>query len=72
MGNDNLVAFDIEISAKNQARKYYALTEKGKSFYLSNRKDYIKSLHLLQIMMGDDYEDWISNDKKKSKKWVKE
>ncbi len=57
LGNDKLVAFDIEISAQNQARKYYALTEKGKNFYLSNRKDYIKSLHLLQIMMGDDYED---------------
>lgn len=54
--NDNLVSFDIEISAQNQARKYYALTEKGKNFYLSNRKDYIKSLHLLKIMMGDDYE----------------
>lgn len=56
MENDSLVSYDIEISTQNQERKYYALTEKGKNFYLSNRNYYIKSLHLLQIMIGDDYE----------------
>lgn len=71
MEKDSLVFYDIEISTQNQERKYYALTEKGKNFYLSNRNYYIKSLHLLQIMIGDDYENRISNNKKKSKKWVK-
>lgn len=56
MENDSLVSYDIEISTQNQERKYYALTKKGKNFYLSNRNYYIKSLHLLQIMIGDDYE----------------
>lgn len=55
MEKDSLVSYDIEISIQNQERKYYALTEKGKNFYLSNRNYYIKSLHLLQIMIGDDY-----------------
>ena len=68
MEKDSLVSYDIEISIQNQERKYYALTEKGKNFYLSNRNYYIKSLHLLQIMIGDDYENRISNNKKKSKK----
>ncbi len=71
MEKDSLVSYDIEISTQNQERKYYALAEKGKNFYLSNRNYYIKSLHLLQIMIGDDYENWILNNKKKSKKWVK-
>lgn len=62
------MSYDIEISTQNQERKYYALTEKDKNFYLSNRNYYIKSLHLLQIMIGDDYENRISNNKKKSKK----
>ena len=56
MEKDSLVSYDIEISTQNQERKYYALTEKDKNFYLSNRNYYIKSLHLLQIMIGDDYE----------------
>ena len=56
MEKDSLVSYDIEISTQNQERKYYALAEKGKNFYLSNRNYYIKSLHLLQIMIGDDYE----------------
>lgn len=71
MEKDSLVSYDIEISIQNQERKYYALTEKGKNFYLSNRNYYINSLYLLQIMIGDDYENRISNNKKKSKKWVK-
>lgn len=50
------MSYAIEISTQNQERKYYALTEKGKNFYLSNRNYYINSLHLLQIMIGDDYE----------------
>lgn len=56
MEKDSLVSYDIEISIQNQERKYYVLTEKDKNFYLSNRNYYIKSLHLLQIMIGDDYE----------------
>lgn len=56
MEKDSLVSYDIEISTQNQERKYYTLTEKDKNFYLSNRNYYIKSLHLLQIMIGDDYE----------------
>lgn len=56
MEKDSLVSYDIEISTQNQERKYYALTEKDKNFYLSNRNYYIKSLHLLQIMIGNDYE----------------
>lgn len=56
MEKDSLVFYDIEISTQNQERKYYALTEKDKNFYLSNRNYYIKSLHLLQIMIGNDYE----------------
>lgn len=65
------MSYDIEISTQNQERKYYALTEKGKNFYLSNRNYYIKSLHLLQIMIGDDYENRISNNKKRVRNELK-
>lgn len=71
MEKDSLVSYDIEISTQNQERKYYALTEKGKNFYLSNRNYYINSLHLLQIMIGDDYENWISNNKKRVRNELK-
>lgn len=71
MEKDSLVSYDIEISTQNQERKYYALTEKDKNFYLSNRNYYIKSLHLLQIMIGDDYENWISNNKKRVRNELK-
>lgn len=53
MEKDSLVSYDIEISTQNQERKYYALTKKGKNFYLSNRNYYIKSLSgYLEILDG--------------------
>lgn len=47
----------IEISEQNQARKYYKLTDKGKEFYLSNYSEYVKSLEILNKIIGgnDEY-----------------
>ena len=41
-----------KLNEKNVNRKYYSITELGKSFYYDNKEDYLLSLKMLEILIG--------------------
>lgn len=56
MEKDKLIESYWSDNLDNARRKYYKITEKGKKYLKSKKKEWLRNREILNILLGEDYE----------------